>query len=103
MDHPFTQIIYAGNDTVCQHGAIGTHTRGVVKAFSKIEGVTDITVIGGGLKCFGEQSGIRTSEVGAPLPGSSAGKIWYYRRFADRIASVIERSVGPDDHALIYH
>lgn len=100
---PFTKLLYLGNERVCQKGAIGTHARGIVDAFSRNSDFKEIVVAGGDVGCFKDRADICASEIKFHSGRSFVAKITAFRRFSNELAAIAEKTLERDCDALVYH
>ncbi len=100
-------LVYIGGLTTCEKGAVGTHTRGIVKAFISSRKFTQYFLIGSGLECFDQQEELQKidlNHLGQP-EGHFLNKLNYFSKYAltiyNHIIDIAHRN--PSSEIILYH
>jgi hypothetical protein len=98
-------VLYIGGDMVCQQGAIGTHTKGVIDAFARSEVVEHVHLAGSGLECFTQGDSLTLHNVPIQVSQTAIGKFIAYRKFSRSLAETAKRIAArvAVDRVIVYH
>lgn len=87
-------LIYVGGLTSCEKGAVGTHTMGIIKAFSASDIFQKIYVLGTNLHCFRQ---INVDIIEIPINNLSSGNVFFktifYKKYTKTLLSKINEII----------
>lgn len=105
----FNAVIYIGGITVCERGAVGTHTKGIIDAFERISNIEKIYLIGGKLDCFQHSDKTQLRDIGISTDTlenqSLVSKLKIHKKISDNILEELKKILSSHmaESVLIYH
>ena len=101
-------FIYVGSLKVCESGAIGTHTRGILKAALRNEKIKSVHILGNDLSCLEDLEDsliIRNVNHTYPESGGVIQKFFSLVSYAKLLAASLETLLAETDNNdnVVYH
>ena len=100
-------FIYVGGLTSCEKGAVGTHTKGILKGFLNTQLFSEKYIIGSNLVCFQTFEELQKIDLSALQPPASGfiNKILFYKKYCNAIRVELDKIIEKNKEAefFIYH